>query len=82
MRRLLDEAGFDVVYEEDGRDVALKHHRGRLDELSAANSPPPLGLHLLQGQTASLKSRNMVTMLEANQITVGAIVARRRAWVE
>jgi ubiquinone/menaquinone biosynthesis C-methylase UbiE len=79
MRKLLEEAGFEIVHEEDRREIALEHHRNRLAKLSAADGPPPLGLHLLLGQTASLKSRNMVNMLEANQITLGAILARRRA---
>ncbi len=79
MRKLLEEAGFEIAHEEDRREIALEHHRNRLAKLSAADGPPPLGLHLLLGQTASLKSRNMVNMLEANQITLGAIVARRRA---
>jgi MPBQ/MSBQ methyltransferase len=79
MRKLLDQAGFEILHEEDRREVALRHHRDRVAQLAAADGPPPLGLHLLQGQTASLKSRNMVNMLEANQITLGAIVALRRA---
>ena len=78
MRKFLEEAGFEIAHEEDRREIALEHHRNRLAKLSAADGPPPLGLHLLQGQTASLKSRNMVNMLEANQITLGAILARRR----
>ena len=80
MRKLLEEAGFEIAHEEDRREIALEHHRNRLAKLlPAAGGPPPLGLHLLQGQTASLKSRNMVNMPEANQITLGAILARRRA---
>ena len=79
MRKLLDNAGFEIVHEEDRREIALKHHRDRLAALSAAGGPPLLGLHLLQGRTASLKSRNMVNMLEASQITLGAIIAHRRA---
>jgi hypothetical protein len=79
MRTLLDNAGFEIIREEDRREIALAHHRERLAAQSAAGGPPPLGLHLLQGQTASVKSRNMVKMLEANQIALGVIVARRRA---
>ncbi|CDX39830.1 Methyltransferase type 11 [Mesorhizobium plurifarium] len=79
MRDLLDNAGFDIIHEEDRREIALKHHRDRLAAQSAAGGPPRLGLHLLQGQTAKVKSHNMVTMLEAHQITLTAIIARRRA---
>jgi len=79
MRKLLDNAGFDIIHEEDRREIALRHHRERLAAQSAAGGPPPLGLHLLQGRTAGLKSRNMVNMLEANEITLGIIIAQRRA---
>jgi ubiquinone/menaquinone biosynthesis C-methylase UbiE len=79
MRTLLDEAGFDVVVEEDRREVALEHHRSRLAQIEEAGGPPPLGLHILQGETAGIKSRNMIEMLESNQITLGAIIARRKA---
>lgn len=78
LRELLAQAGFDIVHEEDRREIALEHHRSRLAGLKASGGPPPLGLHLLQGATAGVKSRNMLRMLEANQITLGAIVARRQ----
>ncbi len=78
MGKLLGEAGFKVTHEEDRREIALEHQRARIAAISAAGGPPPLGLHLLTGETAGLKSRNMLKMLEANQITLGVIVARRR----
>jgi len=78
LRRLLDHAGFDIEHDEDRREVALEHHRSRLAELSKQSGSPVLGLHLLQGETAGLKSRNMVAMLETDRITLGAITARRR----
>jgi len=77
LRDLLAQAGFEIVHEEDRREIALAHHRSRLAELKAAGGPPPLGLHLLQGETAGTKSRNMLRMLEVSQITLGAIIARR-----
>jgi hypothetical protein len=79
MRKLLDQAGFEIIHQEDRRDIALRHHRERLAQLSAAGGPPPLGLHLLLGPMAGVKSRNMADMLEANQITLGVIIATRRA---
>jgi len=79
MRELLGEAGFDILREEDRREIALQHHRNGLATLSAREGPPPLGLHLLTGKTAGLKSRNMLQMLEANQITLRAIIALRQS---
>jgi ubiquinone/menaquinone biosynthesis C-methylase UbiE len=78
MVTLLSDAGFEVTYEEDRSEIALEHHRARLAEIAAAGGPPPLGLHLLTGETSGLKSRNMLKMLEAKQITLGVIIARRR----
>lgn len=78
MGKLLSDAGFEVTHEEDRRETALDHQRARVVEISTAGGPPPLGLHLLTGETSGLKSRNMLKMLEANQITLGVIIARRR----
>jgi ubiquinone/menaquinone biosynthesis C-methylase UbiE len=78
MTGLLDQAGFEIVYEEDRRDAAVEHHRKRLANLAAAGGPPPLGVHLLTGETTAEKSRNMLQMLEADQIALGVIIARRK----
>jgi MPBQ/MSBQ methyltransferase len=78
METLLGDAGFDIIRREDRSELALRHHRMRIAELSAADGPPALGIHLLTGDTAALKSSNMIAMLEANQITLGIIIARRR----
>lgn len=77
MRQLLGEAGFEVTYEEDRRENALAHHRTRLADNTAAEGPSPLGLHLLTGKTAAQKSRNMIKMLEADQIAPVVMIARR-----
>lgn len=79
MRTLLEQAAFEIIHEEDRREVALKHHRERLAKLSLAGGPLPLGAHLLQGPTIGLKSRNMLAMLEAEQITPSVFIARRKA---
>jgi ubiquinone/menaquinone biosynthesis C-methylase UbiE len=78
MRTLLGQAGFEITHEEDRREVAVEHHRERLAKLSSAGGPPPLGAHLLQGPTVGRKSRNMLAMLEADQITPWVFIARRR----
>ena len=78
MITLLGHAGFEIIHEEDRSDIAITHHHDRLKKASAPRRPRPLGLHLLQGETAGLKSSNMIKMLEAKQITLGVIIARRR----
>lgn len=77
LNRLLSENGFTVILEEDRTPVVLKHHRARMAELQAGTPPPVLGLHLLQGSTAKVKSQNMIEMAEAGQIALGLVIARK-----
>lgn len=76
-RSLLKASGFTILEEEDRTPTVLKHHRARVAELSADAPPPPLGLHLLQGTSAKLKSRNMIEMAEAGQIALGLVIAQK-----
>lgn len=78
MPELLERAGFEIVHREDRRAVGLAHNQARQKALATADRPPPLGMHLLQGETLSRKTANLIAMLEAEQITVEVIVARRR----
>jgi len=78
MRPLLEQAGFTVAHEEDWSGTGLEHHRAMLARVKAAGGPPPLGLHLLMGQSRGEKSQNMARMLEGRQILVHAMIARRR----
>lgn len=77
LRDLLVSNGFSILEEEDRTPTVLKHHRARMTELSAGAPPPPLGLHLLQGSTAKIKSQNMIEMAEAGQISLGLVIARK-----
>ncbi len=78
MTELLDQAGFEIVYVEDRRDAAMEHHHARLANMAAVGGPPPLGIHLLTGETTAQKSRNMLQMLEADQIGLYVMIARRK----
>jgi len=75
---MIGRSAFEFIHEEDRSDIAITHHRDRLKKASAPRRRRPLGLHLLQGETAGLKSSNMIKMLEAKQIALGVIIARRR----
>lgn len=77
MPGLLSSAGFTLLDAEDRTPMVLKHHRARVAEMSAGAPPPPLGLHLLQGATAKVKSQNMIEMAEAGQIRLGVFIARK-----
>lgn len=67
-----------VTHQEDRREVAIKHRRDRLKNTASTGGPPPLGLHLLQRGNRADASRNVITMLEAGQITLQVVIARRR----
>lgn len=77
MRRLVEAAGFEIVHEEDRREVAMAHHRARVAQATTGTAQPALGMHLLQGPTMKQKSQNMVAMLEAGQITITLLVGRK-----
>lgn len=77
LHRLLTDAGFAILVEQDRTPMVLKHHRARVAEMSAGAPPPPLGLHLLQGPTAKEKSQNMIAMAEAGQIALGLCIAQK-----
>jgi MPBQ/MSBQ methyltransferase len=73
---LLGEAGFDVEEVEDRTEFAIDFFRTRL--ASAADGPPPLGLHLLTGANSRPKFENMLKNAEAGHVAPTVIIARRR----
>jgi ubiquinone/menaquinone biosynthesis C-methylase UbiE len=77
MRSLLDNAGFDLVHEEDHGETA----RGFFQNISpdAAASPPPLGVHVVMGADASLKIRNTMKNLNAGRMAPVIMIARKRS---
>jgi MPBQ/MSBQ methyltransferase len=76
MKAFLAASGFEIVHREDRTNMAKQHH-AKLAEVSAAGQRPVLGLHLLQGDTAGQKSQNMIKMLEARQILLVGMIAKR-----
>ncbi len=76
MRALLNDAGFDLISEEDHGDTA----RAFFQNLSpdANKAPPPLGVHVVMGADAPLKIRNTVINLQARRIAPVIMMARKR----
>ena len=74
-RRGLEAAGFAVAAVRSRRAFAIELFR-RPRAAAAAGGPPPLGLHLLMGETAPLKARAMLGNLEAGLIAPTEIIAR------
>lgn len=74
-KQALQSAGFELVRERDRRDFAL----GFFDGLRAkfAAGAPPLGTHVLMGETAPEKVRNMIDNIAAGRIAPVELIARR-----
>ena len=79
MEALLSDAGFEIVHNDDRSELGIEVHRARIAEAAATQQRPVLGLHLLQGETATQKSQNMIKMLEGKQILLVGMIARRKS---
>ncbi len=77
LRGLLQGAGFEVLAFEDRSEFGLEFFK-TLQARAAAGGPPPLGLHLLMGESAGQKVANMRANLEAGRILPAVMTARRR----
>jgi MPBQ/MSBQ methyltransferase len=76
-RDALIAAGFVVTASASLRDAAIGGLRKALAKAAAADGPPPLGLHLLTGDTTPEKVANYAAALEDHQIDPVIVVATR-----
>ncbi len=74
-REALGVAGFTVETVEDRRSAVLDLMRAAAARAAGAAGPPPVGLHLLMGETAGARLANMVAALEAGTLSPVQIVA-------
>lgn len=75
MCSLLEVAGFDVREVGDRTDFALDYFRESM--AAAVNGPPPLGIHLVMGESAAEKLRNVMVNIENGCIAPVQMVATR-----
>jgi ubiquinone/menaquinone biosynthesis C-methylase UbiE len=75
-RQALERAGLVVVAEENRRDFALDFFR-RIRTRMIESGPPPLGIHIHMGPTASEKIANMIENLERGLIAPVEMICRR-----
>jgi SAM-dependent methyltransferase len=76
-RQLLATAGFtDVVLEERGSRYVEAYKRAM--ELAAKGALPPLGVHVLLGETAAEKTRNAARNIEEGRTRPIEVVCRKR----
>lgn len=81
-KEALGSAGFTLIAERNRRDFALDLFT-RLQAAAAGASnnggPPALGPHILMGETAPVKIRNMIENITANRIAPVELIAEKPA---
>lgn len=77
MRNLLADAGFHVEEVEDWSKFGIDFLRERLSP--GGGAPAPLGLHVLMGESAPAKFRNLLQNLEQGFVAPVVMIARRAA---
>lgn len=75
-RRAAFDAGLEEVNERDRSDFALQFF-GRVFRLIAAQGPPPVGIHLLMGESAGEKIENYVANVKARRIAPTEMIFRK-----
>lgn len=78
-KKALVTAGFEVAGERDRRDFALDFFERLREDATATQGPPPLGLHILMGDDASLKVRNMIENISLGRVAPVEVIARKPA---
>ncbi len=77
VREILEGLGFSILDWEDTTQRSLDWFASVLDRLNVSG-PPPLGTHLLMGETARAKVENIVRNLRERRIVVVQAVAERK----
>lgn len=76
-RAALEAAGFRVVAERNRREFALEFFAQLQAKTAGAGGPPPLGLHVLMGETAPGKMKNMIGNVARNLIAPVELIAEK-----
>jgi ubiquinone/menaquinone biosynthesis C-methylase UbiE len=74
-RRLLREAGFEIVSERERRQFAIDFF-SKIRARVAESGPPPLGLHIVIAEDFAQKMANMVANIEAGRLAPVEMVGR------
>lgn len=76
VRAILEELGFRILDWEDKTRHSLDWFVAAFDKMQQSG-PPPLGIHLLMGDTARAKFRNIIRNLEEARVVVIQAVAEK-----
>lgn len=75
-KNALQKAGFEITAERNRRDFALAFFAELAAKTQAAGGPPPLGIHLLMGESRVVKVKNMADNIAAGRIAPVEMIAR------
>jgi SAM-dependent methyltransferase len=78
VRAILEEQGFDILDWEDKTRHSLDWFAATAEKIEQSG-PPPLGTHLLMGDTARNKFKNVIQNLKEARVVVVQALAKKRA---
>jgi SAM-dependent methyltransferase len=70
-------AGFQLVAERNRRIYAMAFFAQLRASMASADGPPPLGLHILMGDTTPQKIKNVVAHITENRIAPVELIAEK-----
>jgi hypothetical protein len=76
-KQALDEVGFRVTMERDRSGFAQQFFAELQARAETAAGPPPLGLHILMGETAPTKVGNMVENISRGRVAPVELIAEK-----
>lgn len=77
-RQALTAAGFTIVAERNRGAFAKQFFQQVQANTGQRSGPPPLGIHLLMGENAGIKLRNMIGAVSADQIAPVELIVQKR----
>ena len=75
----LQTAGFQMIAERNRRDFAVDFFTQFQAKAANADGPPPLGLHILMGDTAPRKVKNMIENISHGLVAPVELIAEKAA---
>ena len=73
------DSGFEITAQRDRRDFAAVFFDALRKRLPASGVTPPLGLHILFGESAAIKVSNMVDNIANGRVSPIEMIARKIA---
>ena len=78
-KNALNAAGFRIIAEQNRHEFALDFFAHLQANAAAAGGPPPLGLHILMGETAPVKVKNMIENISEGRVAPIEVIAEKLA---